>query len=243
MIIDQKIIFILLVVVACSIIQSLFGIGLLVFGTPILLLGGFSFTESIGIVLPCSLAISVGQICMSKSKLDKQAWFIVMCTSPFVVVSLAILLLWGGQIKIRGLVGTMLIVSAMIREWPNLQSKLRYFLERHRALYLVITGLVHGFTNMGGSLLSLYCATVFHDKERIRNSIALSYAVMAASQMVAAYYLGGIEFTYLNVVYVGLALAVYVFVGERLFRNVHISSYKLLLTAFMGALGLVLLTT
>src|SRR5689334_18088908 len=43
-------------------IQSVFGVGLLVFGTPILLLIGFPFPVVLAYLLPCSLVISTLQI-------------------------------------------------------------------------------------------------------------------------------------------------------------------------------------
>ena len=41
-----------------SVFQSIFGIGLLVLGTPLLLISGFSFIESLFLLLPCSIIVS-----------------------------------------------------------------------------------------------------------------------------------------------------------------------------------------
>src|ERR687885_1890760 len=49
-------------VLAFSVVQSVFGVGLLVFGTPTLLLAGYSFEETLAYLLPCSMAISALQV-------------------------------------------------------------------------------------------------------------------------------------------------------------------------------------
>ena len=49
-----------------TIFQSIFGIGLLVFGTPTFLLLEYTFTETLSIVLPISCFVSLSQIIVSK---------------------------------------------------------------------------------------------------------------------------------------------------------------------------------
>jgi uncharacterized membrane protein YfcA len=49
---------ILLIVVSTSVIQSVFGVGVLLFGTPLLLLLGYEFVDALGVLLPVSIAIS-----------------------------------------------------------------------------------------------------------------------------------------------------------------------------------------
>ena len=50
------------VVVVFATVQSLFGVGLLVFGTPTLLLLGYSFESTIAVLLPASITISFLQV-------------------------------------------------------------------------------------------------------------------------------------------------------------------------------------
>ena len=45
-----------------AILQSIFGIGILFFGTPTLLLLGFPFAETLSVLLPASLAVSAFQV-------------------------------------------------------------------------------------------------------------------------------------------------------------------------------------
>ena len=51
-----------------SIFQSIFGIGILILGTPTFLLLGYSYFETLNILLPFSIAISLLQIITTKKK-------------------------------------------------------------------------------------------------------------------------------------------------------------------------------
>ena len=53
---------ILLTILLTATIQSLFGVGVLLFGTPILLVLGYDFLSVLTILLPISLAINLLQV-------------------------------------------------------------------------------------------------------------------------------------------------------------------------------------
>ena len=58
--------YILLVIIVTAMIQSLFGVGVLLFGTPLLLLGGYNFVNALTVLLPISLVINLFQIIKGK---------------------------------------------------------------------------------------------------------------------------------------------------------------------------------
>ena len=53
---------ILIVITVLSVVQSFFGMGVLIFGTPTLLLMGCDFITTLGYLLPASFAISLLQV-------------------------------------------------------------------------------------------------------------------------------------------------------------------------------------
>ena len=63
---------IILVICFTSIIQSLFGVGVLVFGTPLLLILGLDFIQTLNILLPISLAINLFQFINNTKSLDSK---------------------------------------------------------------------------------------------------------------------------------------------------------------------------
>jgi len=58
-----------LIVIILIFFQSIFGIGLLLFGTPTFLLLGYNFLDVLNILLPISISISAIQLFLSKKKI------------------------------------------------------------------------------------------------------------------------------------------------------------------------------
>jgi hypothetical protein len=119
-----------LVVVAFAVLQSVFGVGLLVFGTPTLLLAGFTFAETLGYLLPCSLVISVLQVVVG-GRLDSlrrgfssTAPLFRRCTDPhnrlgFDIRHWLAMLLISGAIRLLGPAGA---VNGLIRRHLSLSG-------------------------------------------------------------------------------------------------------------------------
>jgi uncharacterized membrane protein YfcA len=61
---------IMLIVAVTSVIQSMFGAGILLFGTPLLLLFGYEFIDILIVLLPISLAINLLQIVQHHAQVD-----------------------------------------------------------------------------------------------------------------------------------------------------------------------------
>ena len=54
------------IIAVLSVVQSVFGMGVLIFGTPTLLLLGYDFTEAICLLVPASFVISLLQVTISR---------------------------------------------------------------------------------------------------------------------------------------------------------------------------------
>ena len=89
----------ILIVSIFSFLQSVFGVGLLLFGTPTLLLMDFQYTEVLWILLPCSLIISLIQtvthlgVVQAKKK-------VAYLTLPAMSVSLFLIVTFSHNINI-----------------------------------------------------------------------------------------------------------------------------------------------
>ena len=57
------------VIAVLSVVQSVFGMGVLIFGTPTLLLLGYDFTEAICMLVPASFVISLLQVTNLQTRL------------------------------------------------------------------------------------------------------------------------------------------------------------------------------
>ncbi|MEO1884510.1 MAG: hypothetical protein ABGX28_00615, partial [Methylococcales bacterium] len=100
---------ILLTVIATTIIQSVFGVGVLLFGTPILLLLGYDFINALSILLPISIAINSLQILKHYQGIDVGFYKnVLLYTLPFVVLFLFFVSI--AKININMLVGGFLVL-------------------------------------------------------------------------------------------------------------------------------------
>ena len=67
---EQFVLELIIIIVLCA-FQSVFGVGLLLFGTPFFLMIGYDFISTLTIILPVSVLISFLQI-IYKSELNKE---------------------------------------------------------------------------------------------------------------------------------------------------------------------------
>ena len=61
---------ILIIVAITSFIQSIFGVGVLLYGTPLLLLQGYNFIYAVTILLPISIVINLFQVSKDYKSID-----------------------------------------------------------------------------------------------------------------------------------------------------------------------------
>ncbi|MBU1344056.1 MAG: hypothetical protein KKD66_20775 [Proteobacteria bacterium] len=86
---------ILLIVIGTSLIQSVFGVGVLLFGTPILLALGYDFIKAITVLLPISLTINMFQIIKDYKKIDIYKYFRVFLRPFIILMRIDVFFLYG----------------------------------------------------------------------------------------------------------------------------------------------------
>jgi len=114
-----EIYYLALIVAVFSIIQSIFGVGLLLFGTPTLLLLGYSYTETLWLLLPCSVTISLIQVVSGYKLVEakKRAIYLII---PILILSLIFVVIYENNINISKVVGVFLLLIAIVRFFKNL---------------------------------------------------------------------------------------------------------------------------
>ncbi len=231
-----------IIIVLFSTVQSVFGVGLLVFGTPTLLLLGCPFEETIAYLLPSSILISLMQAVGGRrhiGELRKSVW--VYCV-PCIVVGLALVLSKLMTFDIKLLVGVTLIFSAFARFNKGLQEALVKMLKQHTKCYLMIMGFVHGISNMGGGLLTIFATALYDDKARTRANIAYGYLVFAISQILVLLFFHMEAFHAACIPLAVVALGVYLTVGNFIYVKSSRAVYQQLITLFMLAYGVLLVS-
>ena len=176
--------FIIFIIVA---IQSIIGVGILVIGTPVLLLLQFNIIEILSILLPISITTSLLNFLFIKLKkkkiklnIDKNLMkrFILVCV-PSIFFGLIILKRYETLINFKYLVSSVIIISIILTNF----LKKKIITNKLKTILLILVGLVHGVTNSGGSLLSLLLSHS-NEKNYSRYNITFFYFFLALFQYV-----------------------------------------------------------
>jgi len=163
-----SIIFITILITA--VIQSLFGVGVLLFGTPILLLFGYDFITILIILLPISLIINSFQLVLSFKDIDFVFYKnMLIYSTPFIVIFL--FFVTSTKININLFVGIFLILIAIQAQLPSVSKQLNKMM-KYESIYLAFMGVIHGLTNLGGSLLTAIILNKDLPKNKSRATIA-----------------------------------------------------------------------
>ena len=177
---------VVIVIILCSIVQSLIGVGVLLFGTPTLLLMGYSYHETLYLILPTSILISILQT-FNSSKLLSDTKSIFIYTLPMIFIGLLMVTYFYEVINIRHVVGGMLLFIGLIRIVPFVKQNLKVFLYKNKAIYYAVMGLVHGFSNMGGGMLLILMGSVHEKRNIVLANIAYTYLLFGIIQMITLY--------------------------------------------------------
>ena len=233
------------IVIALAAVQSVFGVGLLVFGTPTLLLLGLPFAQVLAYLLPCSIVISGLQIRAGGGlTLDPLRRKFLLITAPLVIAGTAFILAWGTTLNVRVLVGVMLLVTGVIRFMDPVRDRAEALIRRRLSLFLAGLGIVHGLSNLGGGILALIVASSETDKGEIRRQIAFAYGLMAILQLTTLVVTSGLHVVpLLWLVLPASAALTFTVVGERIFLATGRDAYQVGLTGLILGFGFVLLLT
>ncbi len=232
---------ILLTVLLTTVIQSVFGVGVLLFGTPLLLLSGYDFVNTLSVLLPISIAINSLQILKHYQYIDIGFVKRVMVfTIPLVVLFLFVAT--SARINITFLVGAFLIFVALKNFVPTVDRVLN-LLVRYEKTYLAVMGLIHGLTNLGGALLTAIVHGKQYDKDTARVTIASCYAMFAVFQLLTLLLLGSqFELSYSeNATFLQIGVIVFLLAEEFVYSGIDNNKYSKFFAGFLLASGISLI--
>ena len=208
-----------------AVIQGQIGVGLRAFGTPILLIMGVDYLETMSILLPCSLALSFLQVIEGRDFLRQANKRDFLLLLPSTAAGFILWYLFKSQLAMKPLVGIVMLTTSILVNHKKFSFILEDYLQRFSRSSLVTIGLIHGLTNMGGSLLTLLSAAKFQKKRDIRSFVALGYMLMAIVQISVAKLSNPNDFN-IELNYVVIALFGYLVIGKSLFTRFDDRAYK-----------------
>ena len=232
---------ILITIFFTAVVQSIFGTGVLLFGTPILLILGYNFQYALIILLPTSILINFFQLKNNFNKIDIRFYKRLFLFS----IPLIILFLYftnSNSIRINLFVGIFLVVVA-IKENILSINRLIKFLIKYESLYLMIMGMIHGITNLGGALLSAIVFSKNLSKDSKRTTIAICYLTFAVFQIITLIVVFN-DNSFLNIfnfVYWILGPVIFFTVEKYLYFRIDGRKYIKYSNFFLFVLGLMLI--
>ncbi len=232
---------ILFIIIITSAIQSIFGTGVLLFGTPLLLLFGYEFQFSLQILLPTSILINIFQL---KNKLKNVDMFfykkLVIYSLPPIVLFLYFIS--KQAININQVIGLILIFIALKDILPQIEKGLAFII-KNESFYLIITGIIHGLSNLGGALLSAIVFSKKLSKDSTRATIAICYLTFAIIQIITIIiFIGNSSFiSQINILYWSIGIFIFLIVEKIFYVRINEKKYVNFFTGFIFCIGMFLL--
>jgi uncharacterized membrane protein YfcA len=225
-----------------SIVQSLFGVGLLLFGTPLMLLLGHDYTEALLFLLPASAALSWSQVAdFRRERLNggyrKRFFFICL---PVLALGMYAATKFDIKWEIRLFVTVMLVVAFVLRTSGQLRGRLQEIMKANLPLALAAMGLIHGLSNMGGSILTPLVSSLYKEKSKVLAGISFDYAFMASLQLLLLVVVEGRPFGAEHAAGAAISLSVRYLFGRRVFAFTSEAGYQRFLNGFILVNALIL---
>ena len=228
----------LAIIAGITISQSLFGVGILLWGTPIFLLLGENFIQTLTLLLPLSLMISFLQILPRLDKIDKNIFTRFLKYSlPGIFVGLNVILIFSPDIN---LVVAIILCTSVCLKTKLLSQLIHRTVKKFDRLFIFIIGIIHGLSNLGGPLLVLRVSLEKFDKETYRTLTAAVYLLFAIIQLsVITFQVRHIE---ISITYLLFTVLIYFFSNRYIFVKMNEILYGRAITFLMFLMALFLFT-
>ena len=218
-----------------TILQTIVGVGVLVLGTPILLILNYNMIEVMNILLPISITTSfLNYLYLKSNKKKLKINFdqnikknFILIFFPGIFIGLFLVNKFLTYFDFEVMV-SIVIFSSIYIKW-NFSKEVNSLPLNLKKLILIAISIIHGLTNSGGTLLTIFFAALNKNKKnQTRYSITFYYLILAAVQYGVFIFLfnNEISFIYslkflliiLTSVFIGNFIVKYI--GERIFIKI-----------------------
>lgn len=164
------------------------GVGVLVIGTPLMLLVGYNFIFILSILLPISILTSLLNIIWIKYFNKSHSFkyenivlknFFLICT-PSIFIGFFLLKIFQNEINFGIIVSLIIIFSLVVK--INFQNEFKKISKKLYKWLISLLGIIHGLTNSGGTILLLLMSSIIDQKEEKRYIISIFYFLLASIQ-------------------------------------------------------------
>ena len=214
-----------LIILVSMLTQLLFGVGVLLWGTPSLILLGYEFTTALSLLLPISLGISGLQVVQNFQHISKnETWSFIKLSLPLVVVGLIFVMTL--DINVEWFVFGALGVGGLLRlnRFKTLYDRVVNF----KDFMLPLIGIVHGMSNLGGGLLVIWVSQTDKTKLGLRSTVAACYLLLALFQIVTLMVYNDELIVFVS--YFVFGISAYIILDQFIMGSIKDSVFDVLLT-------------
>jgi hypothetical protein len=232
-------------ILVLAVVQSLFGVGILLFGTPILMVLGYEYNEALLYLLPASAALSWSQVWdMREHKLNGsyRKLFFLICL-PALLLGMYLTKNFDFKLQIKVAITVMLFIAFTLRTSSRLRVRLQDFMQKNLKGALASMGLIHGLSNMGGSILTPLVSSLYTDKNKVLAGVSFDYAFMATFQLAVLILVQGHKFFAHYLLGSAISLSVRYLIGKKVFKFTKERYYQRLINGFILANAIMLSLT
>lgn len=236
----------LIIIYFCMIVafQSIIGVGVLVLGTPFLLILKFSIVEIFFILLPISIITSLINLIiinylnksLNKSSFKEFKKFFIICI-PSIFVGLILLKFFESSINFKQLVSFVIFFSVVL---VALKDKIKFKVNFFRISILSSVGIVHGLTNSGGTLMSL-ALSANNEKNYARLNTTFFYLMLATFQYLLTIIIFFDKFIFPNDIKIIIAIIIGALLGNIVNYFLESEIYKLIVNLLAVLSAVILL--
>ena len=210
-----------------TILQTIVGVGVLVLGTPILLILNYNMIEVMNILLPISITTSFLNYLYLKSNkkklkinLDKNIKKnFILIFFPGIFIGLFLVNKFLTYFNFEVMV-SIVIFSSIYIKW-NFSKEVNSLPLNLKKLILIAISIIHGLTNSGGTLLTIFFAALNKNKKnQTRYSITFYYLILAAVQYGVFIFLFNNEISFIYSLKFLLIILTSVFIGNFIVKYI-----------------------
>ena len=177
-----------------------------------------------------------------KNKIEFQNKFFILFntyTIPSLILSLGLLIFYHKKLNFILLISLVIILFSFINIFFAKKS-INYFKSYFfNKIVFVIIGLIHGFTNLGGTLLSLTSINLNSSKSQIRSSIAYGYFIMSIIQILTINFFANVSIDISKFYLLLIPFTVFTF-SQKIYNKINKEKFSLILSSIALFFGIYL---
>ena len=136
----------------------------------------------------------------------------------------------------------MLFLTSLTRFSTTLNKSLEFYLSNNFKFGFILTGFIHGLTNLGGAPLIMITNGLYQSKKKIQPNVAYAYFFMATIQVLLLILVDEFVFSQSVFLFPACSGIIYLLLGRFIFDSTSENFYYNLMTCFILLYGLLLVS-